>query len=123
MSKDNVKKEKTISIDLITLMELEQEATSERILFIDLLKENLEEKNPDYRLLEMLCDGLSISNKFLREINTIVNNNPIVIPDEEKIEQVVLFPEDRSILEMIITSRAYLKDDISRIKNISSYFH
>jgi hypothetical protein len=104
-------------------MELEQEATSERILFIDLLKENLEEENPDYRLLEMLCDGLSISNKFLREINTIVNNNPIVIPDETKVEQVILFPEDRSILEMIVTSRAYLKDDISRIKNVSSYFH
>ena len=59
----------------------------------------------------------------MREINTIVNNNPIVIPDETKVEQVILFPEDRSILEMIVTSRAYLKDDISRIKNVSSYFH
>ena len=50
MSKGEPKKEKTISIDLIALMELEQEATSERILFIDLLKENLEEENPDYRI-------------------------------------------------------------------------
>ena len=123
MSKGEPQEEKTISIDLVALMELEQEATSERVLFIDLLKENLEEENPDYRLLEMLCDGLSISNKFLREINTIISNNPIVIPDETKVEQVILFPEDRSVLEMIVTSRAYLKDDISRIKNVSSYFH
>jgi len=123
MSKTRPKNDKAISMDLVTLMEYEREALQERSLYVNLLGENLAEEKLDYRLLEMLSDGLSISNKFLREINLIVSRNPIVIPEETKIEQVVLFPEDRTILEAIIMTRSHLRQDMRRIKNISSFYH
>lgn len=123
MSKKNPKKEKALSIDLVTLMEFERDALQERSLYINLLAENLDTEGLDYRLLEMLCDGLSISNKLLREIDLIVSRNPIMIPEERKVEQVVLFPEDRTILETIIVTRSHLRQDMRRIKNISSYYH
>jgi hypothetical protein len=123
MSKRNPKKEKALSMDLITLMEFEREALQERSLYINLLAEKLDTEGLDYRLLEMLCDGLSISNKLLREIDLIVSRNPIMIPEERKVEQVVLFPEDRTILEAIILTRSHLRQDMRRIKNISSYYH
>ena len=123
MSKARPKNDKAISMDLVTLMEYEREALQERSLYVNLLGENLAEEKLDYRLLEMLSDGLSISNKFLREINLIVSRNPIVIPEETKIEQVVLFPEDRTILEAIIMTRSHLRQDMRRIKNISSFYH
>ncbi len=110
-------------MDLVTLMEYEREALQERSLYVNLLGEKLAAEDLDYRLLEMLSDGLSISNKLLREINLIVSTNPIMIPEEKKIEQVVLFPEDRTILEAIIVTRAHLRQDMRRIKNISSYYH
>ena len=123
MSKRNPKKEKALSMDLVKLMEYERESLQERSLYINLLTENLQLEELDYRLLEMLSDGLSISNKFLREIDLIVSRNPIVIPDETKVEQVVLFPEDRTILEAIIMTRSHLRQDMRRIKNISSFYH
>mgnify|MGYP003127590170 FL=1 len=123
MSKRNPKKEKALSMDLVKLMEYERESLQERSLYINLLTENLQSEELDYRLLEMLSDGLSISNKFLREIDLIVSRNPIVIPDETKVEQVVLFPEDRTILEAIIMTRSHLRQDMRRIKNISSFYH
>jgi len=110
-------------MDLVKLMEYERESLQERSLYINLLTENLQSEELDYRLLEMLSDGLSISNKFLREIDLIVSRNPIVIPDETKVEQVVLFPEDRTILEAIIMTRSHLRQDMRRIKNISSFYH
>ncbi len=123
MSKKGSKKGKALTMDLVTLMEYEREALQERSLYVNLLGEKLAAEDLDYRLLEMLSDGLSISNKLLREINLIVSTNPIMIPEEKKIEQVVLFPEDRTILEAIIVTRAHLRQDMRRIKNISSYYH
>jgi len=122
MSEDP-KKEKAISMDLVKLMQFELEATQERSLYINLLSEKITEEKLDYRLLEMLSDGLSISNKLLREVDLIVSRNPVLIPDGKKEEQVILFPEDRDILEAIVITRSHLHEDIRRMKNISSFFH
>ena len=103
MSK-KLKKEKAISMDLVKLMEFEIEATQERSLYTNLLAEKITEEKLDYRLLEMLSDGLSISNKLLRELDLIVSRNPILIPDDKDVEQVILFPEDKAILEAIVIS-------------------
>ena len=122
MSK-KLKKEKAISMDLIKLMDFEIEATQERSLYTNLLAEKITEEKLDYRLLEMLSDGLSISNKLLRELDLIVSRNPILIPDDKDVEQVILFPEDKAILEAIVITRSHLREDMRRIKNISSFFH
>ena len=123
MANRKSKKEKVISMPLKKLLEMEQEAVSDRVIFIDLLEENLAKEDLDYRLLEMLCDGMSVSNKLLREVSTIASNNPIFKSDDLAEEQVVLFNEDQHILEMIVTSRAYMREDLRSIKNISTFLH
>ena len=110
-------------MSLKSMLEMERGALSDRVVFIDLLKESLEGEAHDYRLLEMLCDGLSISNKFIREIGFITSNNPIFKPEDFEEEQVILFKEDQAILETIVVSRGYLREDLRKLKNISVFLH
>tara|TARA_R100000664_G_C2704284_1_gene103479 strand:+ start:253 stop:618 length:366 start_codon:yes stop_codon:yes gene_type:complete len=117
------KKQKHVSIDLITLMELEIEAMNEKNFFTSLLEDSLAEHHHDSDLIEMICDGYSIANKLLRELDLIINSNPIVTPEEKETEQVVLFPEDQKIIEAIIMTRSVLRKEMRQKKNISFFLH
>ena len=117
------KKQKHVSIDLITLMELEIEAMNEKNFFTSLLEDSLAESHHDSDLIEMICDGYSIANKLLRELDLIINSNPIVTPEEKETEQVVLFPEDQKIIEAIIMTRSVLRKEMRQKKNISFFLH
>lgn len=117
------KKHKHVSIDLITLMDLEIEAINEKTFFISLLEDNLAEETHDSDLVEMICDGYSIANKLLRELDLIINSNPILTPEEKETEQVILFPDDQKILEAIVMTRSVLRKEMRRKKNISFFLH
>lgn len=121
MSKKN--KKPNITMELLTLLDFEMKASSERELFLNLLRDTLESEQNDHDLLEMLCDGMSISNKMLRELEHIISSNPIITPEGSSSEQVVLFKEDQQILEAIILTRSTLRQEMRRKKNISSFFH
>lgn len=110
-------------MDLLTLLELEMQASSERVLYLSLLRDAFDNEQTDHDLLEMLCDGMSISNKMLRELEYVISSNPIITPEGASSEQVVLFKEDQQILEAIILTRSTLRQEMRRKKNISSFFH
>ena len=110
-------------MDLVTLLDLELQASSERVLYLNLLRDAFDKEQSDYDLLEMLCDGMSISNKMLRELEYVISSNPVLTPEGSTSEQVVLFEEDQRILEAIILTRSSLRQEMRRKKNISSFFH
>ena len=116
-------KKTNVSMDLLALLELEMQASSERIRYLNLLRGAFEKEQVDHDLLEMLCDGMSLSNKMLREVEYVINSNPIVTPEGASTEQVILFKEDQQILEAIILTRSTLRQEMRRKKNISSFFH
>tara|TARA_R110000765_G_scaffold238136_1_gene340829 strand:- start:36 stop:404 length:369 start_codon:yes stop_codon:yes gene_type:complete len=115
--------DKIIGMSLSTLLDMASEIEAEKTAFVESLRDELVGTIRDYQLIELLCDGLSVAVKLLREVEGIVENNPIFKPKDREGEQVVLFSDDRKILEMIMLSRTQTKTDLRRFKNVSVFMH
>ena len=119
MSKDT---SKSFGFPLISAKEMIETSTHERVCFRNLLVLELESETVDYKKLEVLCDGLSISNKVVAEITRTVETSAIV-KDKDDTEMLMLTKEDIMIFETIVLSRHYLLGDLAEHYNLSVALH
>jgi len=113
---------KSFGFPLIAAKEMIDTSTQERAYFHNLLVLELEAETVDYKKLEVLCDGLSISNKVVAEISRTVEMSPIV-KDKDDAEMLMLTKEDIMIFETIVLSRHYLLGDLVEHYNLSVALH
>lgn len=105
------KERKMYSVPLVLALEMMEGSIYESNCYKDLLLEILTEGRTDERLLEILCDGFSVNNKIVREVDTMVTMNPLMKSDTGE-EAVVLGSEDIQIFEALILSHHHLSQDL-----------
>lgn len=104
-------KSKMYSVPLALALDMMEASLFERDCYKDLILETLTEGQKDERLLEILCDGFSINNKIVREVDMMVSMSPLVKSESDE-ESVVLGPEDIQIFEALILSHHHLSKDL-----------
>ncbi len=109
---------KTYSIPLKEIKKMLERSEAEREFFLELIHENIGEDYLRYAYFELLCEGYSINNKMVNEIDKAIEDG-VFSRSKKNVEELVLDEIEVKTFEILALSRYNVVSDLRRYYNIS----